>query len=168
MKIADFMPMADWLAFQAEIDTRFNTGTVVYDAEGMQATPHDCKRNPLCQAIRSFPDGQTQICARAQQAMAAMTRRTHEAAIEECDAGMVKLVVPVFSDDEFLGTSGVCGFLRHDEEVDAFYVGKVTGISEAEIATLAKGVRRVSSGEVEAIAEFMAGSIEETARQLAP
>ena len=168
MKIADFMPMEDWLAFQAEIDNRFNTGTVVYDAEGMQATPHDCKRNPLCQAIRSRPEGQTQICARAQQAMATMTRRTREAAIEECDAGMVKLVVPVFSAGEFLGTSGICGLLRHDDEVDAFYVGKVTGISEAEIAALAKGLRRVTRVEIEAIAEFMAGSIEETARQRAP
>ena len=168
MRLADFMPIEDWLAFQAEVDNRFDTGTVVYDVEGMQATPYDCKRNPLCQAIRSRPDGQIQICARAQQAIAAMARRTHETAIEECDAGMVKLVVPVFSADEFLGTSGICGFLRHDEEVDAFYVGKVTGLPEAEIEGLAKSVRRVTREEMEAMAEFMTGRIEETARQTAP
>ena len=168
MKLADFMPIEDWLAFQAEVDNRFDTGTVVYDAEGKQATPYDCKRNSLCRAIRGFPDGQVQICARAHQAIAAMAKRTHEAAIEECDAGMVKLVVPVFSAGEFLGTSGICGLLRHDDEVDAFYVSKVTGISEADIEELAKSVRRVSREETKAMAEFMARRIEELASELAP
>ena len=167
MKPTDIMPIEDWLAFQTEVDNRFDMGTVVYDTEGMPATPYDCKRNPLCQAIRNFADGQTQICARAQQAMAAVARRTREAAIEECDAGMVKLVVPVFSDDEFLGTFGVCGLLRHDDEVDAFYVSKVTGMPEAEVAALAKSVRRVAKEEVAGVAEFMAGRIDEKARTTA-
>jgi len=42
--------------------------------------------------------------------IAAQAMRSRETVIEECDAGMIKLVVPIFLEDEFIGPSA----LRHE------------------------------------------------------
>jgi ligand-binding sensor protein len=159
MQLTDILPIDDWLSFQEEVDRTFGTGPSIYDAEGRQATRYECEGNPVCQAIRGVPDGGTQICARSHQTIMAMAQRQRGTVIEECDAAMVKVIVPIFADDEFVGAAGVCGLLWHDEEVDAFYVSKVTGIPEADIEDLAQTTKRLTRTEAETIAEFMAARI---------
>ena len=159
MKPTDIMPVGDWLAFQAEVDRTFGTGPSVYDADGKEATRYECEENAVCQAVRSVADGQTQICARSHQTIMAMARRSRQAVIEECDAAMVKMMVPIFLGDEFVGATGVCGIVWEDEEVDAFYVSKVTGIPEEKIEAHAVNARRLNREEAEAIAAFMSERI---------
>ena len=47
--------------------------------------------------------------------------------------GLVKMVVPVFCDDGFLGTVDAYGLLIEADEVDDFLINKVTGIAEETI-----------------------------------
>ena len=167
MQLSDIMPIEDWLSFQDEVNTTFDTGPSVYNSEGKQATHFECEGNAVCQAIRGSADGGVQICARSHQTIMAMAQRTRKAVIEECDAAMVKVVVPVFIGDEFVGATGVCGLLWDDEEVDAFYVSKVTGIPEEEIEALARQSRRLTRAEAETIADFMTSRIEEATTRAA-
>jgi ligand-binding sensor protein len=53
---------------------------------------------------------------------AGMARQSKTPVIGECDVGFLKLVVPVFVNDEFLGSIGACGLLLEDSEVDTFIV----------------------------------------------
>ncbi len=168
MQLTDIMSIEDWVSFQEEVNSTFDTGPSVYDAEGKQATHFECELNPVCRAIRGSADGGVQICARSHQTIMAMAERSRRTVIEECDAALVKVMVPVFINGEFVGATGVCGMLWDDEEVDAFYVSKVTEIPEEEIEALAGKTRRLTREKAERIANFMTARIlEVTARSKA-
>ena len=49
------------------------------------------------------------ICAPGNQNFMAQAEKTRKPVIAECDAGLVKIAVPIFNKDEFLGTAGGCG-----------------------------------------------------------
>jgi ligand-binding sensor protein len=85
--------------------------------------------------------------------IAAQAMQTRRPAIEECDAGLVKIVVPIFMDDAFLGAVGACGLLLDEGEVDTFLIDKITGIDEETAQELAAGVGTISSAGAELLAE---------------
>jgi ligand-binding sensor protein len=92
--------------------------------------------------------------------MAAMARKGNAPVIEECDAGLIKIVVPIFAGDEFIGAAGGCGLLLEDGEVDDFMINKTTDLAEEKIAALAGSVATITPHEAEKLAAFIAGEIE--------
>ena len=94
--------------------------------------------------------------------MANQARRTKAPVIEECDAGLVKIVVPIFSGDEFLGAAGGCGLLLDDGKVDSFAVNKITDIDETRIEKLSNGIPAITIQT----AEFICGFFKEKADTL--
>ena len=80
--------------------------------------------------------------------------------IEECDAGLLKLVVPIFVGDEFVCAVGVCGLILDDGEVDSFMVNKTIGMDEEEVETLTVDIKSISSESVEDLAHYINGRIE--------
>jgi ligand-binding sensor protein len=81
--------------------------------------------------------------------------RSKKPVIEECDAGMLKLVVPIIINDEFIGAIGACGFLLDDGEVDSFLVNKMTDISEHKVERLAQNVKSITTEKVEILAQYI-------------
>lgn len=156
MKLIDILPVEIWGALETETNEKFGLNAAVFDAEGNRITDAPVWGNRVCPAIRGTADGATHICARSHHNIAAQAQFTRSPTIEECDAGLVKIVVPIYVDDEYLGTFSGCGRPMIGEEIDAFYVGKVTGIPEHEIAELAAGDPLLSESESDAVGEFMA------------
>jgi hypothetical protein len=73
---------------------------------------------------------------------------------------MVKIVVPVFVDDEFLGCVGGSGLLLGDKgEVESFLVKKATGIGTEEIERLAKKIGHISMEDAMTESAFMAAEV---------
>jgi ligand-binding sensor protein len=60
------------------------------------------------------------ICATGNQHFMAQAKQTRKAVIDECDAGLTKIAVPIFVDGEFLGTAGGCGLLPAGEKFRLF------------------------------------------------
>jgi ligand-binding sensor protein len=85
--------------------------------------------------------------------IAAQAMQTRRPAIEECDAGLVKIVVPIFIEETFLGAVGVCGLLLDAGEVDTFLIDKITGIDEETAQKLAADVGTISTAGAESLAE---------------
>jgi ligand-binding sensor protein len=85
--------------------------------------------------------------------IAAQAMQTRRPAIEECDGGLVKIVVPIFLDDTFLGAVGACGLLLDEGEVDTFLIDKITGIDEETAQELAADVGKISTAGAESLAE---------------
>jgi hypothetical protein len=79
--------------------------------------------------------------------------------VEECDAGMLKLVVPIFANDEYVGAFGACGFLLDDGEVDTFLINKMTDITEDTIARLAEGIPVITTQKTEILAQYITNQI---------
>ena len=89
----------------------------------------------------------------------ARARRTQKPVIGECDAGFVKISVPIFVEGEFLGAVGGCGLLPEGGEVETIMIEKTLGLSELEIAELTREVGSMSEARAEEMADFICKGI---------
>jgi len=155
MQLTDLMPLEDWMVFEQEIHARFGMDSNVFNTEGIRITSHKAWVNKLCPAIKATDKGQSFICAVAHMNLASMATNTRNAIVEECDAGIAKIVVPIFVGKEFLGAVGACGKCLPGGEVDAFLVNKITEIDEDTIEALSKDVDTISSERVDELIQFI-------------
>ncbi len=109
MTLLDICPMETWEALEIELYDKFNLQGSVFNPEGIRITQVKNFSNPLCPAIKAVEKGQTFICSAAHMNMTAMVKQSRKPAVEECDAGLTKLVVPIYYKDEFVGVAGGCG-----------------------------------------------------------
>ena len=108
MNPMDILPVEKWIELEMEINKRSNLNASVFDANGIRITDFKKWANRLCPVVKANEKGQSYICAVAHQNAANLAEKTRDAAIIECDAGLVKVVVPIFVNDEFLGVAGGC------------------------------------------------------------
>jgi hypothetical protein len=80
--------------------------------------------------------------------------------IAECDAGMLKLVVPIYVEDEFVGAVSGCGLLLDDGEADTFLVNKITGMPEERVEELAVGTGALSMEEAQTLCVLIQERVE--------
>jgi len=162
MNLTDLQPIEKWIELEKEIHARSGLDASVFNTDGIRITGHKEWANRLCPVIKANPKGQTFICSAAHQNIAAQAEKTKKPVIEECDAGMVKIVVPVFVDDQFIGAVGGCGLLLGDEgEVETFLLGKTIDLEEEELEGLAKGIGTLSMQQAEEVCAYIAGQIDQ-------
>jgi ligand-binding sensor protein len=106
MELTDILTKDEWARFEKELFERFQINCTVYDTSGTGVTglPNWCNR--LCPEIKANKDSLAAICAPGNQHFMAQAKQTRKPVIGECDAGLVKIAVPIFVDDAFLGTAG--------------------------------------------------------------
>lgn len=160
MKLTDLLPLEGWVALETEIHRRFGLDANVFDPSGVRISEFKAWVNRLCPEIKATDKGQSFICAVAHMNIAAQAMQTRQPVVEECDAGLVKIVVPVFVGDEFLGAVGACGVLLDDGEVDTFLIEKVAGIEEKTTRPLIAGIPEITSGKAEEITRFIQEKID--------
>jgi ligand-binding sensor protein len=155
MKLTDICPVEKWEAFEKNIHDRSGMDANVFNTDGIRITAYKEWVNRLCPAVKAIDKGQSYICAVAHMNIAAQAMQTRMPAIEECDAGLIKLVVPIFIGDEFAGAVGACGLLAEDGEVDAFLINKTTDMAEDVIQDLSEGIGTISRQKAQALAEYI-------------
>lgn len=116
--------------------------------------------NRLCPVIKATDKGLAFICAVANQNLANEAINKKEPVIGECDAGLVKPVVPIFVGGEFLGAAGGCGMIIDGSEVETFLVSKMTGIDEERIENLSKDIYRMPTNEAVILVEYIKEEID--------
>jgi len=154
MELTDLMPLEKWVALEEEICSRFQIDANVFNVEGIRITDHKEWQNELCPAIKATDKGQSFICAVAHMNLAAIAQNTGEPVVEECDAGLVKMVVPIFVQDAFLGALCGCGVMLEGGEADSFLINKMTDIDAEEVEQLAVGIREISQDDVDAFVSY--------------
>jgi len=159
MKLTDLAPLDKWIELEEDIHQRSGLDVNVFDTKGYRISEFKNWANRLCPEIKATDKGQSFICAPAHMNIAAQAMRTKQPLIEECDAGMLKLVVPIFANDEYVGAVGACGFLLDNGEVDSFLVNKMTDISEDKVERLADGIPAITSEKTEILAQYIANQI---------
>jgi len=151
MKLTDLLPLDAWVELEQVITKQTGLSGNIFDAEGVRITNYRNWANRLCPEIKANDKGQSFICAVAHQNLAAQAKRTRKPLIEECDAGIAKVVVPILVDDEFLGAACGCGSLLEGGEVDTFLINKITGIDEEEIERLSNDMGYISAEEANSL-----------------
>ena len=165
MELTDILPIEKWQELVTQIEHLSPLRVSVYNVDGIRIVDGQGSANDLCPAIKANPKGQAFICAVAHMNLATIARNTGKPIVEECDAGMLKMVAPVIVKDQFLGTVGGCGLLTEDGEVDTFMISKTTGISEEEINALSSGIGRLAQARIEALKVFIQSRIDEIVSQ---
>ncbi len=160
MKLTDLAPLERWVALEQEIHARTGMDANVFDPRGYRITPVKNWANRLCPAIKETDKGQSFICAPAHMNIAAQAMRAGTPVIEECDAGMIKLVVPIRLNGEFLGAVGACGMKFDESDIDAYLVNKMTDIDEEAVERLSVTVPAITREETEALGRDVAAVVE--------
>lgn len=121
MELTDVASLETWRELEQEINKRSGMNASVFNADGIRITNFVKWANNLCPVIKGNEKGQNYICAVAHQNIAAQAAKIHEPVIDTCDAGMMKLVVPIFVNGDFLGIAGGCGCLEKQGDIDTFF-----------------------------------------------
>jgi ligand-binding sensor protein len=145
MELTDLLPVEEWMKLEKDIHEQYGLDTNVFNTSGIRITPNKAWVNRLCPEIKATDKGQSFICAVAHMNLAIMARNSREAVVEECDAGIVKIVVPIYIGDDFVGAVGACGKCLDDGEVDTFLVNKVTDIEEEKVESLIQDIGHIST-----------------------
>lgn len=155
MELTDLLPLEKWVELEKDIHARSGLESNVFNTDGIRITDNKAWVNRLCPAIKATDKGQAFICAVAHMNLANQARDEKKPVIEECDAGLMKIVVPIYVDGEFIGAVGACGLLPAGGEVDTFLVNKMTEIDEPVIETLCEDLAVIESRSAEEVAQFI-------------
>lgn len=160
MKLTDLLPLEKWVQLENEIHQRSGLESNVFDTDGIRITSNKVWVNRLCPVIKATDKGQSFICAVAHMNLANQARNEKKPVIEECDAGLMKIVVPIVVDGEFIGAIGACGLMPAGGEVDSFLVNKMTDIDEEKIEALCEDLAVIEKNSAEEVAQFIWEKIE--------
>jgi len=166
MKLVDILPIEKWVEIEKEINWQSRLNAAVYDVEGVRITDFKKWANRLCPALRETEKGQKFICAVAHQNIAAQAIKTGKTVVDECDAGLMKFVVPIFVENEFLGTAGGCGLLRSQEQVDAYLVHRTTDLDENVVENLSEDIETIPNDRLESAISYLEKKVTEIIREL--
>ena len=161
MKLTDLAPLEKWIELEKDIHKKSGLDVNVFDTKGYRISDFKNWANRLCPEIKATDKGQSFICAPAHMNIATLAMRSRQPVIEECDAGMLKLVVPIILNDEYVGAVGACGFLLDDGEVDSFLVNKMTDINEDKVEKLTEGIDSITTEKAEILAQYIENQIAE-------
>ncbi|MDA3788739.1 MAG: PocR ligand-binding domain-containing protein [Desulfobacula sp.] len=160
MELLQILPVERWSEIENNVFDKFNLQGSVFNTEGIRITQTKNWSNRLCPVIKSTDKGQSFICAVAHMNMANQARQSRQPVIEECDAGILKLVVPIFFNDEYLGVIGGCGLLAEDGEIDVFAINKITEIAEEKIEALSSDIQTITHESAQSACEYIGHHIE--------
>lgn len=164
MTMEELMPVGQWKRLEAEINQATGLNAAVFDAHGTRVTNVALWGNTLCPLIKSNSASAQAICSVAHQEIARQAQLTRQAAVAECDAGMLKICVPIFAKHLFVGIAGGCGRFLVPDHLESFHISQLTGLPVAEIEELAAGIPCLTDLEVQAATDFIAGRVEEILR----
>jgi ligand-binding sensor protein len=160
VELTDLLPLEKWTQIENEIHRHSGLESNVFNTDGIRITDNKVWVNRLCPAIKATDKGQSFICAVAHMNLANQAKDEKRPVIEACDAGLMKIVVPIFLDGTYIGAVGACGLLPADGEVDSFLVNKMTDIDEAEIEALCENLAVIEKNSAEEVAQFIWEKIE--------
>lgn len=160
MKLTDVLPVDKLIGLEKDIAAWSGLDSNVFDTDGFRVTDFKKWVNRLCPVIKADDRGQSFICATAHMNISGMAKKRKDIVIEECDAGLMKLIVPIIINEEFLGVVGGCGVLLDDGNVDSFMINRTIGMDEEKITSLSNDIRRITRGNAEAIGRYVKERLE--------
>ena len=165
MKLTDIASLNRWLGLEQKINERSGLNASVFNVDGVRITDFKRWANKLCPLIKADEKGQNYICAVAHQNIAAQAQRTRKPVIAECDAGLMKLVVPIFINGEFLGVAGGCGYVLGNGEVDTYMVNKTIGIAKEKLSNLSDDIPVMTPEQAQSHTEFIQSEIDQIIKE---
>ncbi len=160
MELTELLPLEKWMELEKEIQARSGLASNVFDTEGIRITGNKVWANNLCSAIKATDKGRSSICAVCHNKLAKRATEKRQTVIESCEAGFMKIVVPIIVDGNIIGSVDACGLLPAGGEVDTVLVKKVMDIKQSEIESLCDNIAAIEKNSAEEVAQFIWEKIE--------
>lgn len=161
MTLEDILSTEGWADYETKLNRKFGLNASVFDINGVRITGFKKWANSLCPIIQANEKGRSFICTVANQNLSQQARKTKKPVFAECDAGLLKMVVPIFACDEFLGVFSGCGLLVEGGSVESFLIHKTTGINTGEIDRLSKDIAPIQMDKVKSIIDYLKNCTDE-------
>jgi ligand-binding sensor protein len=161
MELGDILPIEKWIEIEKEINRRSGLNAGVYNVDGLRITDFIKWSSNFCPELRATGKGQKFICAVAHQNIAAQAAKTKKTVVAECDAGLMKFVVPIFVGDEFLGTAGGCGLRYGLSEVDTYLVHRTADMDEQHLQDLAGEIGTIAPDTLADVIDYVENKVAE-------
>ena len=116
MTLTDVLSVEEWESLVRDIQDKYGLDCSVSDPDAGHVTHAGKWCNKLCPEIKKLPGGLGKHMRRTAQSFTAQARQTAQAVVSECDAGMAKISVPIYSGDEFLEPSADAAFCTRKEK----------------------------------------------------
>jgi len=161
VNLEDILSIEKWADLEKKINHKFGLFASVFDTNGVKITGFKKYSNSLCRSIQANEKGRSFICTVANQNLSQQARQTKKPVLAECDAGLLKLVVPIFVGAEFLGVLSGCGLLVNGGSVETFLIHKTTGVNIGEIDRISNDINQIQTDKIGSIVDNLIYSIDD-------
>jgi len=146
MRLLDLYSVEEWDRLLGSFKTVMGIAPITIDGAGNPVTSA-CFTCEACRMIKSTPEG-AKRCKEGHQQMVAEAKASRKALVKACHAKFLKVTIPIFNGDEFLGITGGCNVLPENEKVDDEFFHRLAaeiGVDGEQLAAAAKKAKRVSN-----------------------
>jgi ligand-binding sensor protein len=150
MELTDIVPIERWKSIADQIHEKFGFNGTVYKKDNYVLVKSDGWANKVCPAIKSGDS--VVVCSSAQQRLSQIAQEKKDSVVDECDAGFVKFLVPLYSGSEFVGMIGGCGCLAENTEIDTFHIGKL--LKREDIADILSSTKHITDDKLRDVVQF--------------
>ncbi|HKJ31437.1 MAG TPA: PocR ligand-binding domain-containing protein [Balneolales bacterium] len=154
LSVYDLNSRENWQKLLDETQSSLGTPTALLNPDNVILQSIG-ERNELCREIRSLKQAVPVICGQSQRFMAEMARTQKTSVVEICEAGMAKLVVPIFRDQNYLGSITTCGCKLPETEIETYFIEKTTGIGGHAVAEMSEKIPIVQKEQLQQLAEAL-------------
>lgn len=144
----------EWQQILDDLSEALNMPTALVDPQSF-VLQESGERHELCKAIRANKESLINICARTQKFMKKEAEETRRPVIVSCEANMTKCLIPVFSDEEFMGSVVVCGTGIPEEEITPAMIAESINRSVEEVNRMIEQVPFVAQEKVAEVTDSL-------------
>ncbi len=154
LHVLDVKAESDWLRIVEKLCQNLDMPVSLTDADG-KILMSAGERNPLCAHIREKTETLQAVCSQTAAAMTAALKASKAPVIDLCEAGLARVAVPIFHENEIVGQVSVCGKATDFDEIDPYYLAMTLDISEVEVGALVKKVQAISDEEMQSFSNVV-------------
>jgi len=127
----------DWCLFEKRLYKHFGVNAVALEKNGARRTSGELPwANQLCALIKKNPMGAKRICDRLLRQLIHSVAAKKCFCMDECAAGMNKIVFPILQNCELCGFVNICG--RPFGNTDRIYTDTIQEITDVDAQTISR------------------------------
>jgi ligand-binding sensor protein len=153
MELTDIMSLGRWKSIADQIHEKFGFNGTVFKKDNYVLVKSDGWANKVCPAIKSGES--VFVCSSAQQRLFRIAQEKKDCVVDECDAGFIKFLMPLYIGNEFAGMIGGCGYLAENTKIDAFYISKL--LKKEDITDLLISTKYITKDKLMEVIQFVQG-----------
>jgi len=150
MKLLDIFGVDEWDKLLGSFKTVIGIAPITIDAGGNPVSS-PCFTCEACRMIKSTPEG-ARRCKEGHVKMVAEARQSRKALVKFCHARFLKVTIPIFNGEEFLGITGGCNVLPENATIDDefyFTLGREIGVDGAKLGAEVRKAKKVSNAIID-------------------